>query len=301
MPKRILVTGVAGQIGKHLGKFLRMRGYFVAGLDLLEPDESSCDEFHRLDITAPGDELKRCLVQGSFDCVIHLAAIVAPTEVTDHGVMSANVWGTYNLVSATAAAGAPRFIYMSSESTLGFAFAHRKLAPLSIPIDEEHPLRAHDVYGLSKLLGEQVCQSLHHASIATVFSLRPPWVWIPEKLDRYDDLVRRPAEWAHGLWAYIAIDDLCTVVERAVEIDAEGYHAFFVAADDNGTSRPSLSLLREFYDYDGPVSEDFGDFDSVISSAAARRFFGWRPSWHWRDWLQRERQRAEREVMNYGA
>lgn len=297
MTKRVFVTGIAGQVGRHLGRFLREHGYYVGGDDIVIPDVPCCDEFHQIDITAPRSELAKHLTDRQYDCVIHLAAIVAPTEEPDDKIINVNVWGTYNVVQAAREAGVGRFIYMSSEATLGYAFQLRKLELPYVPIDEGYPLRAHDPYGLSKLLAEQVCLSFHHATDATVFALRPPWIWIPEKLDRYEELVHRPETWAHGLWAYIVIDDLCMLVEKAVEIEARGFHSFFIAADDNGTSRPTLTLLRELRGFDGQVKEPFAGRESVISSAAACQFFDWRPRWSWHDWMAEERRRSGKEMI----
>jgi nucleoside-diphosphate-sugar epimerase len=297
MQSHVYVTGISGQIGKHLGRFLREQGYFVTGVDIEKPEKSSCDEFHQIDIVNDGKRLAESLAGRQYDCLIHLAAIVAPTEEPDKNIFSVNVWGTYNLVCAASRARVGRLIFMSSESTLGFAFSEKPSKPLYVPIDEKHPLQAHDSYGLSKLLGERICLSYHHRTGSTVFSLRPPWVWIPEKIDRYEELVRNPASWAHGLWAYIVIDDLCELVGKALTIDAKGFFSFFVTAEDNGTRCESLPLLESYYNFDGLVKGEFGRFDSVISSEAACRFFSWRPRWSWRSWLEEKVGRSQRRPL----
>jgi nucleoside-diphosphate-sugar epimerase len=285
MSQNVYITGISGQIGSHLGKHLRQRGYFVTGIDIVLPRDGSCDEFHAVDIVADTAGLAGSLAARDYRYVIHLAAIVAPTEQSVNQIFAVNVLGTYNVVQASASAGAPRLIYMSSESVLGFAFSPLQLKPRFVPITEEHPLRAIDPYGSSKLLGERIAALYHDVTGSPAFSLRPPWVWIPEKSERYLDLIRDPAQWSHGLWAYIIIDDLCSAVEGAMNCDAASYHAYFLAADDNGTPHSSLHLLDKYYHFQGPFGHGFAKTDSVISSIAARRFLHWEPRLRWRTWL----------------
>jgi nucleoside-diphosphate-sugar epimerase len=232
------------------------------------------------------DALCATLSARQFDSIVHLAAIVGPTDESDARVFESNVLGTFNVTRAAEQAGSPRLVFMSSESVLGFAFSRPRVRPLFVPIDESHPLRAHDAYGLSKILGERTVKAYGRATGAPVVSLRPPWVWIPEKVERYTSLVRNPAEWAHSLWAYIVIDDLNELTERALTQDINEAGSFYAAATDNGTETPSRELLREFYGFDGPYEGAFESFDSVISSSAARHAFDWTPRWSWRTWLQ---------------
>jgi nucleoside-diphosphate-sugar epimerase len=282
---KVYLTGVAGQIGAHLGRYLRKRGFTVTGVDLDEPPADSCDDFHQIDIADQPGALAATLAAQQFDSIVHLAAIVGPTEESDARLFSSNVLGTFNLTKAAERAGSPRLVFMSSESVLGFAFSGRSVRPLFVPIDESHPLRAHDAYGLSKILGERTVRAYGHATGAPVVSLRPPWVWIPEKVERYTSLVRNPAEWAHSLWAYIVIDDLNELTERALSQHISQTHAFYAAATDNGTETPSRQLLRDFYGFEGPYRDGIESFDAVISSSAARHFFDWTPRWTWRTWL----------------
>ena len=56
-----------------------------------------------------------------------------------------------NCLEAAVKVGARKFVYASSEAVLGFAYRTRDLKPDYFPIDEEHPLRPQDSYGMSKM------------------------------------------------------------------------------------------------------------------------------------------------------
>lgn len=232
-----------------------------------------------------------------FDYLIHLAAIVAPTDSPDSAVLEVNVVGTYNVLEAARLRPNGRLIYMSSESVLGFAFPKRPLKPAFVPADETHPTWAHDAYGLSKLLGERVCRAYCYQKEITTVCLRPPWVWIPEKLERCRSLTENPGDWAHSLWAYVAIEDLNAAVRDAMTawLDRQ-FFVFFIAASENGTQVPSHILLETYYNFTGPYRECFGHYDSVISSARAQTLLGWKPKWNWKSWLQTHTRGTDREV-----
>lgn len=286
MAEKVLVTGIAGHIGKHLGRFLKAEGYCVVGLDLHVPPEDTCDEFLQCDLLEP-EQLSRTLGRLSrFDRLVHLAAIVAPTESPDDAVLKTNAVGTYSLLKAARLKQNGRLVYMSSESVLGFAFARRPLKPAFVPVDETHPTWAHDAYGLSKLLGEKICRAYHYETETTTVCLRPPWVWIPEEIQLCKSLVENPGEWAHSLWAYVVVDDLNSAVRDAMTAPLEKrFFALFVAAAENGTRIPSRLLLQTYYHFTGPYADGFGEYESVISSASARATLGWQPKWGWKDWF----------------
>lgn len=91
--KKILVTGSSGYIGKHLCLYLAKCGYHVTGLDMVG-DGIGCHEFlHRNILTGRQ-------VQGEFDSVVHLAALVqvggGQRAMMDY--YRTNVVGTMNML-----------------------------------------------------------------------------------------------------------------------------------------------------------------------------------------------------------
>ena len=64
-----------------------------------------------------------------------------------------------NCLEAAERGGVGRFVLASSEAVLGFAYRTRDLKPDYFPIDEDHPLRPQDSYGLSKVAAEEACRA----------------------------------------------------------------------------------------------------------------------------------------------
>ena len=178
----------------------------------------------------------------------------------------------------------PRVVFISSESVLGFVFSEDRVRPDYLPIDEAHPLAPTEAYGRSKLEAETVL-ARQAGKAATIISLRPPWVWVPEEYEKLRRLTVAPEDWPGGLWAYVHGDDLARAVERAVTLKiAPGFHAAYVAAPDNGTIVPTSRLLKDYFP-DVPVRKDLPEFGSLVSSDRLEELLGFRPSMSWREFL----------------
>jgi UDP-glucose 4-epimerase len=114
---RILVTGGAGFIGRHLVAELRRMGHSVVALDLREG--SDADEHVVGDVRDA--ELVRRVAR--VDAIFHLAAVTTPPEFEDplSPGYEVNVMGTYNVLAAAAANGVTRVVLASSSSVYGDA------------------------------------------------------------------------------------------------------------------------------------------------------------------------------------
>jgi UDP-glucose 4-epimerase len=143
MSMRVLVTGAAGRIGRHVVRLLSTRGHHVRSLDQRPSDTGEVMVGSLLD---PADVRTATL---GVDAVVHLAALMTWDPGAEDALFEQNVSATYRLLRALPA-GLARFVFASS----GEVYPERK--PAYLPIDEDHPLAPDNAYGLSKLLGEEM-------------------------------------------------------------------------------------------------------------------------------------------------
>ncbi|MBI2653412.1 NAD-dependent epimerase/dehydratase family protein [Candidatus Woesearchaeota archaeon] len=156
---RILVTGGAGFLGSHLVDALaKGKSNKIAIFDNLHRGRLENINQHRNnknitfvegDIRNPID-LKKI---GNIDFVYHLAAQsnVIGSVSTPGYAFSTNVVGTLNVLKFASEKKVKRFIFSSSREVYG--------NPEYLPVDESHPLNPINMYGITKLCGETLCNA----------------------------------------------------------------------------------------------------------------------------------------------
>ena len=170
----VLVTGGEGFIGSHLteslvasGANVRVLSYYTSFGNAGWLDQSPVrDEVEVL----PGDVRDAGRVQEAVagrDVVFHLAALIGIpySYVAPESYIQTNVQGSFNVADACRRAGVSRLVHTSTSETYGTA--------LRVPIDEEHPLQPQSPYSASKIGGDMMALSLHHAFELPVAVARP--------------------------------------------------------------------------------------------------------------------------------
>ncbi len=163
--KRILVTGSAGRLGMRLVKALQDDGHMVRGYDKVSEDAATIGG----DLNSFG--LIKRATEGA-DAVCHVAAIPSYNG-RDVDLFGANVRGTFNAYLAAAQCKVRQFIFASSLSVLMDAGIGEVPPQEYVPMDERHPPRCQDIYGVSKLFGEELGRAYSMQHDMSVVCLRP--------------------------------------------------------------------------------------------------------------------------------
>lgn len=165
---RILITGSAGQLGRALAA--RLAGeHTVIGVDVA-PGEHT---------THAGSIADRALVldlaQGA-DAIIHTASLHAPHvgRRTREQFIDINIKGTLHLLEAAVAARVSRFVYTSTTSLYGHAMVPRERA---VWVTEALAPRPRDIYDITKIAAEQLCQDFAAEAGLPVICLRTSRFW----------------------------------------------------------------------------------------------------------------------------
>jgi nucleoside-diphosphate-sugar epimerase len=203
----VFVTGAAGFIGRALVDRYRALGSEVRGVDL----QPAGDGIVQGDVTEPGDWQRHA--QGC-ELVVHTAALVGMYS-SPRGFWEANVVAPRLVLDAAIAAGARRFVHLSSIVTFGFEFDGE--------VDERTPVRPNGVpYVDTKVASEQVVLAAHGNAEIECAIVRPgdvygprsrPWTLEPIRLLRSKQLVL-PAG-GRGKHSPVFVDDLLDGIVRA--------------------------------------------------------------------------------------
>ena len=166
---KVLVTGVAGQLGHDVIQELQNKGFQAVGTDILPnvvlPGNSP---YFPLDITNE-KSVKKALLEVQADGLIHCAAWTAvdAAEILENQqkVFAINVRGTENIARACKITNT-KMIYISTD----YVFSGQGTAPWQPDCKDFRPL---NIYGKSKLEGENAVYTL----LQNYFIVRTAWVF----------------------------------------------------------------------------------------------------------------------------
>jgi len=158
---KVAVTGGAGYIGSTLVKRLFEEGNEVVSVDnLMKGDYQYLKELEadpNLELVV-GDIRDANLLDEIFkgaESVAHLAALpglILCREQPEEAV-SVNIFGTHQVLEAARRLDIKKVVFCSSAAVYG--------TPVTMPVDEEHPLNPLNLYGVTKLAGEKLMESYH--------------------------------------------------------------------------------------------------------------------------------------------
>ena len=283
---RIVVTGSSGHLGEGLTLTLRARGDDVVGLDLRKGRET--------DLVASIND--REAVRESFrgaGAVVHTATLHKPHVATHsrQAFVDTNVTGTLHLLEEAVAAGVGRFVFTSTTSTFGRAMVPAAGAPAAW-ITEDVPPEPKNIYGVTKLAAEHLCELFHRRESLPCLVLRTSR-FFPDADDRravretYADENVKANEY---LYRRVDLDDAVQAHLAALErAPAIGFDRYIISAT-SPFEKHDLSRLRA--DPGGVVAERFPEYreiyarhgwrlfdgiERVYVNAKARGELGWRP------------------------
>lgn len=283
---KIVVTGSAGHLGEALVLTLREAGREVAGLDL-RPSPST----DAVGSITDRPFVRECLRGAA--AVVHAATLHKP-HVTTHSrqaFVDANVTGTLTLLEEAVAAGVEAFVYTSTTSAFGAALTPAAGEP-AVWITEEVVPIPRNVYGVTKVAAESVCELIHRAEGLPCLVLRTSR-FFPEEDDRAEirqayadanvkvnELLYRRADMEDVVSAHLL------ALERAAAI---GFARYVISATTPFT-REDLAALRA--DAPAVVARRFPAYGALYAARGwrmfpgiervyvnerARRELGWRP------------------------
>lgn len=276
---KLLITGGGGLLGRWVVKELHSdHEIVVAGLEDTPPPDAVQPgvRYEQADLTDAAEAVRAA---DGAEAVVHLAAFPSPIGREPEHVFANNMVSAFNVVEAAMRQGARKVIYSSSGSALGFAFSFRDMVPDYMPIDEDHPLRPQDAYGLSKWLGEEILEAATRRGGIRTIVLRPTTVIGPED---YAERVPRMLESSGGTLSYVDARDFARAVRAALENTEIEHDRFFITAADAMSREPLAVAFPRRFPGSEAVCAGLTGTEGPISSAKAMRVLGYRPRHSWR-------------------
>jgi nucleoside-diphosphate-sugar epimerase len=269
---KLVVTGGSGRLGQFTIRELLVHGHEVLSLDRVPPPTAVCPSWVS-DLSRAGDLYQA--LRGA-DGVIHLAAWQAPGLTADTETFNNNVGATYNVLKAATDLGVGRAVLASSIAAYGFIYAPRMPTPDYLPLDEEHPCRPQDSYGLSKVVGETIADSFARVAPVTIVSLRIAGVNFDPTFQGYVARWRTPTQRLGGFWSYVDARDAAVACRLALETPLEGHQVFNISAPTGLMREPTTELLRQYLPEMPAIKEGMSGNWSGLDPRKAERVLGFR-------------------------
>jgi len=290
----ILVTGSAGHLGEALMRVLLAARRPAVGLDLTPSPFTA-----RI-----GSITDRAFVQDAVrgvSAVLHAATLHKPHLATHsrQAFVDVNVTGTLTLLEAAIDAGVSAFVYTSTTSVFGNALRPAQNEPAAWITEEVQPV-PRNIYGVTKLAAENLCELFHRAHGLPVIVLRTSR-FFPEPDDdpaarelyevanaQANELTHRRADISDVVSAHLA------ALERA---PALGFGRYIISATTPfapdvmaDLRRDAATLVRTRFDvaetlYAARAWRLPSSIDRVYVNDRARAELGWRPKHDFRNVL----------------
>lgn len=288
-----VVTGGSGRLGRVVVAGLAEAGHEVVSVD--RPGSSApagASATREVDLTDPA-RARAVLADVRPEAVVHLAAIAVPFSRPEPEILTTNAALAWNVCDAAVEHGVKRVVVASSPTVVGYG-APAGWRPERLPIDEDHPVRPWNAYGLSKLVAEQVVRTTvaRVGDDVRLSAFRPCYVIAPDEWEgaptQAGHTVRErldsPELAAPALFNYLDARDAADLVglllTKADHIT--NGEVFFASAPDALARRPLSELLPEHHPGTAGLADALVGTASAFSSAKAERVLGWRPHRSWR-------------------
>lgn len=287
MAKKILVTGSAGHLGEAL-----MRAFHAAHRPAVGIDVKASETTDVVGSIAAREIVRRAI--DGCDVVVHTATLHKP-HVATHSrqeFVDTNISGTLNLLEEAVAQGVGAFVFTSTTSVYGRAMNPPAGAP-AVWVTEDLVPQPKNIYGVTKLAAESLCELFHHKFELPCLVLRTSR-FFPEEDDDADRRARFPdgnIKANEFLYRRADIEDIVSAhlvaIERAKE--GTGFGRYIISAttpfqrSDCAKLRhdaPALvrHYVRDYVDVYARRGWSIPDgLERVYDNAKARNELGWQP------------------------
>jgi UDP-glucose 4-epimerase len=293
---RVLVTGGAGRLGRSVVDGLADAGHEVISVDVVPGPGGRAAATFPADLTDLG-QAYATVSRYRPEAVVHLAAIAVPFSRPEGVIHATNTALAYNVLQASVDLGVGTVVVASSPTVMGYG-SPAGWAPQYLPLDEDHPARPWNAYGLSKLAAEQTMRmfAAQVGDRVRLSAFRPCFVIAPEEWDgaptQQGHTVRQriadPRLGAVAMFNYVDARDASDAVNRLLVCahDIPNGEVFFVSAQDALADAPLAELLPEHSGVDAALAQDLTGTSPAFSTAKAEKLLGWTARRSWRTELR---------------
>lgn len=298
---KVAITGGAGR----LGSYVAARLFETCELTIVDKHDDCAGE--RIPIDVLDREMLATAIVGQ-DAIIHLAAIDASINASEHAFYETNTLAAWNVMELGYSLGVRQFVICSSSSVYGYSQSNKLGSPEALPIDESHSCRPSSAYGLSKQVTEIIAEGFSRRPDMSVTVLRPCYVAFDNLLEsmcsEFEERNRLPpavdsqteCKWVEPLpvlRSWIDPESVADCFRCALEANLAGFHVFNVNSDDTFIKDNTLTYMKAvFGELPKRIDQEFyvqNPRGSIFDNRLASKLLGWKPRADWHKFLHQAR------------
>ena len=276
---KILLTGAAGFLGSAVCRALVDDGYTVRATDRLFQKDLPVP----LEIADLRDPITCFQLMQGMDVLVHLANHPNIHSAPPHVVLSENVLMNTNLFEAAVSARLSRIIFASSIQTIAGPRRYKNTQPPQnsdlhyLPLDGDTPTNPVNLYGLSKILSEQILQyqtqrhPIHGVAIRLPYIVDPSIInfrWPPPYSQVYENAN------ADDGFAWIWRSDAVALITAILRSNLTGYRTYLPAAPVPWFSIPIPQLIATIFP-NVPLKKPVEQMAGLVDISQITRETGW--------------------------
>lgn len=274
---KITVTGAVGRLGQYVVRALHAEGHQIV----------ATDQIYTRDLPVPVELLDLqnsdgCyrLLEGS-DILVHLGNIPGVWQYKPQRIYNNNVNANANVFQAALDTGVGKILFASSVQTFsGERYLSEKdnsIPPSQLqylPLDGQVPANPGNLYGASKIAGENLLAYYAKQYGLSTVAIRFPFLPDPGLAEADLERVRRKPLLDEG-FSYLALNDAADLVVALVKADLPGFRIYLPASP--GTTAPmSVDEIVTRYYPDVPRRAQ-SKYDNLVDVSQITSDTGWIP------------------------
>ena len=264
-PRSVVITGGAGFVGSHLVKRMLESSGSVTVVDNLHtgrtdllPTGAATVSFIEADVR-DAKAVHDAFARARPDIVVHLAALhyIPYCDANPVETVEVNVNGTRNILAGCADYPPVKFLFASTAAV----YPARDCAN-----SEDSEVGPLDIYGNSKLVGEELCELFHRRTGVPTVVARLFNVFGPNETNAHliPEVTRQLASGIRQLSIgnleprrdFVHVDDVCRAIQILVGSTTDGYHVFNVGSGVQHSVREVIAAVQKVSGLDISIAQE---------------------------------------------